>query len=118
MRGLSWPHRGPLTPGDAFDAGRADARRRLESSPLAASHHSCGLTPVWLKYYAASSGLTMIVAEQATEAVPPPHVPPWTTTCPFRRDEAFIAPLVIALCMVVGQVLVDHIIQHSHKNSR
>src|SRR5215510_3625211 len=42
MRGLSWPLSGPLTPGDAFDAGRADARCRLRSSPLAASHHACG----------------------------------------------------------------------------
>jgi hypothetical protein len=46
LRGLSWHLSGPLTPGDAFDAGRADARRRLRSSPLAASHHSCGLTPL------------------------------------------------------------------------
>jgi hypothetical protein len=42
----------------------------------------------------------MIVAEQATEAVPPHHMPCLTATCPFRRDEAVIEPLVIALCMI------------------
>jgi hypothetical protein len=34
-----------------------------------------------------------------------------TTTYPFRRDESVVEPLVIALCMIVSQVLVDHIIQ-------
>src|SRR5215471_7367468 len=53
----------------------------------------------------------MIVAQQATEAVSPHHVPYLTTTYPFWRDESVVEPLVIALCMIVGQVLVDHIIQ-------
>jgi hypothetical protein len=47
----------------------------------------------------------MIVAQQATEAVSPHHVPCLTTTYPFRRDESVVEPLVIALCMIVGQVL-------------
>jgi hypothetical protein len=64
-----------------------------------------------LAYCVASSRLTIIVAEQATEAVLPQHVPPVITTCPFRRDESVIEPLVIALCMIVAQVLVDHTIQ-------
>src|SRR6516225_2536455 len=48
-RGPSWPPSGPLTPGDALTAGRADARRRLRSPPLAASHHPAGSHPCWLR---------------------------------------------------------------------
>ena len=44
MRGLSWPPSSPLTPGDALEASRVDARRLLKSPPLAVSHHSL-LTP-------------------------------------------------------------------------
>src|SRR5262249_27221447 len=44
-RGPSGPPSGPLTPGDVLDVSHADARHRLRSPPLAASHHSCGLTP-------------------------------------------------------------------------
>src|SRR5712691_8380492 len=44
MRGLSWHHSGPLSPGDALDAGHADARRHLRLSSLAASHHDGLLT--------------------------------------------------------------------------
>jgi hypothetical protein len=85
-------------------------------SPINCSLRFVGFTDLvaltaWLKYCVASSRLTIIVAEQATEAVPPHHVPPLTTTCPFRRNESVIEPLVIALCMIVGQVLMDHIIQ-------
>ena len=56
----------------------------------------------------------MIVAEQATEAVPPHHVPRLTTTYPLRCDEPVVEPLVIALRMIVGQVLVDHVIQGAY----
>jgi hypothetical protein len=44
-RGLSWHPSGPLTLGDALEAGRADARRLLRPPPLAASHHYGLLTP-------------------------------------------------------------------------
>ena len=37
-RGLSWPPSGALTPVDALEAGRADARRLLRPSHLATSH--------------------------------------------------------------------------------
>src|SRR2546429_468202 len=46
MRGLSWPPSGPLTPGDALEAGRVDARRWFRPPPLAASHHPGLLTPL------------------------------------------------------------------------
>src|SRR5215470_10796409 len=45
-RGLSWPPSGLLTPGDAFDAGRADVRRLLRPPHRAASHHHSLLTPL------------------------------------------------------------------------
>ena len=48
MRGLAWPPSGPLTPGDALDASRVDARRLLRPPPLAASHHVCSQTR-WLR---------------------------------------------------------------------
>jgi hypothetical protein len=41
----SWPPSGPLTPGDALEASRVDARRLLRSPPLAASHPHGVLTP-------------------------------------------------------------------------
>jgi hypothetical protein len=40
MRERSWPPSGPLTPGDALDTGRVDARRLLRPPPLAASRHA------------------------------------------------------------------------------
>src|SRR5262249_8775131 len=51
-RGLSWPPGGPLTPVDALDAGRVDARRLLRPLHLATSHDpACspprGLRPRW-----------------------------------------------------------------------
>jgi len=48
-RGLSWPPSGPLTPGDALDAGRVDARRLLRPPPLAVSHHPAGSHPCGLR---------------------------------------------------------------------
>jgi len=38
MRRRSWHLSGPLTPGDALKAGRADARRPLRPSYRVASH--------------------------------------------------------------------------------
>jgi hypothetical protein len=52
----------------------------------------------------------MIVAQQATEAVSPHYGSCLTTTRLFRREESIVEPLVIALGMIMGQVLVDHII--------
>jgi hypothetical protein len=48
MRRSSWPPRGPLLPGDALDAGRADARCLLRLPPRAASHPSACSYPRWL----------------------------------------------------------------------
>src|SRR5713226_3412609 len=44
-RGLSWPPSGPLSPGDALDAGRVGTRRHLRPPPVAVSHHHGWLTP-------------------------------------------------------------------------
>src|SRR6266446_7686390 len=43
-RGLSWPPSGPLTPGDALDAGRASTRRLFRPPHRPASHHHGVLT--------------------------------------------------------------------------
>ncbi len=48
-RGLSWHPSGPLTHGDALDAGRVDARRLLRPPPLAVSHHPACSPPCWLR---------------------------------------------------------------------
>src|SRR5262249_61326669 len=45
-KGLSGHPSGPLTPGDALDAGRADTRRPLRPPPLTAAHHRGVLTPL------------------------------------------------------------------------
>ncbi len=46
---------------------------------------TCVANPVWLQYCVASHCLSMIVAEQATEAFPPHHVPRLTTTYPYGQ---------------------------------
>src|SRR5713101_5098833 len=66
---------------------------------------------VWLKYCLASRCLAMRVAEQATEALPPHHVPCLATNCPLPRDQLVIETLMIALRMIVGQVLLNRIRQ-------
>src|SRR2546421_8712007 len=45
MRGLSWSPSGPLIPGDALDAGRADARRLLRPPPSAPPSTRLAHTP-------------------------------------------------------------------------
>src|SRR5215831_7838335 len=45
MRGLSRLPSGPLSPGDALDAGRVDARRLLKPLLLATSYYGCLVTP-------------------------------------------------------------------------
>jgi hypothetical protein len=53
----------------------------------------------------------MIVAEQATKACPPHHRTRLATNGPLPRDQLVIETLMIALGMIMGQVLMDHIIQ-------
>ena len=67
--------------------------------------------PVWLKYCVASSGLSMVGAEQSTEAFSPHHVTRLTTHCSLQRDASVGETLMIALGMIVGEVRVDHMIQ-------
>jgi len=76
--------------------------------------------PVWLKYCVTSRGLSMIVAEQSTEALPPHHVPCLKTHGLLLCDQLVIEPLMIALVMRMGEVLLDRIIQgafpeHDHR---
>jgi hypothetical protein len=52
----------------------------------------------------------MVVDKQATEAFSPHYVTPLTTHCPLRRDVSVGETLMIALGMIVGEVLVDHMI--------
>src|SRR5215475_7095388 len=49
MRGRSCHLSGPLTPGDALNAGRADARRPLRPSYRVASHPPARIHPHWLR---------------------------------------------------------------------
>src|SRR4029453_10065992 len=61
----------------------------------------------------------MIIAEQSTEAFSPYHIARLTTDFSLRRNGLVIEPLMIALSMIVGEVLVDHMIeraftQHDH----
>jgi hypothetical protein len=76
-------------------------------------------TSVWLKYCVAPSGLSMIVAEQSTEALPSHHWTRLATNFALLRDQLVVESLVIALRMIAGQVLLDHIrqgafTQHDH----
>jgi transposase-like protein len=66
---------------------------------------------VVLKYCVASRRLTIVVAEQSTEAFSPYYVPRLTTHCSRRRDESVVETLMITLGMIVGEVLVDHMIE-------
>src|SRR6266542_3189747 len=75
--------------------------------------------PVWLKYYVASRGLAMIVAEQATKALPPHHGTCVATNGPLLRDQVVGETLMLPLGMIVSEVLVDHVrqrgfAQHHH----
>jgi hypothetical protein len=66
--------------------------------------------PVWLKYCVASSGLSIIVAEQPTEALSTSHLTAVAPKVWLRDDELVGEPLVIAFVMIVGEVLLDRII--------
>src|SRR4029453_18034243 len=87
MRELSWPLSGPLPPGDALKAGRADTRCRLRLPVLAASHH-CGLLIPPLTGATAARGTGAppggSIGDQST---PPPSLAyraatSWPSRCP------------------------------------
>src|SRR5215470_14061992 len=75
-RGLSWPPSGPLTPGDAFDPGRADVRRLLRPPHRAASHHHSLLTPLL-----AAATVAPDTATPRARSTPDPSVPPPWLAC-------------------------------------
>ena len=56
--------------------------------------------PVWLKYCVASSDLAIIVAEQATEALPPYDWTTLTTNFPLPRNQLVIETLMIGWCPI------------------
>lgn len=67
--------------------------------------------PVWLKNSTTSCRVAIIIAQQPTEALSSADL---TAVAPKVRigcDELIVEPLMIALRMIVGQVLVDRIIQ-------
>src|SRR5215510_3070022 len=65
--------------------------------------------PVWLKYCVTSHCLSMIVAEQTTEACLPHHGTRLATHCFLPRDQVIIETLMIALRIIMSQVLMDHV---------
>src|SRR5256712_3100497 len=72
MKRLSWPPSGPLTPGDAFDAGRADVRRLLRPPHRAASHPHSLLTPLLAAATVAPDPATPRARSTPDPSVPPP----------------------------------------------
>src|SRR6266571_4326639 len=72
MRGLSRPPSGHLSPVDALDAGRADARRLLRPPPLTASHHHGVLTPLRAAATAARGTGAPRAASRHGRSIPPP----------------------------------------------
>ena len=52
----------------------------------------------------------MIVAEQSTEAIPPHHVSCLTTYCFLLCDQLGVEPLMIALVMIMGKVLLEALV--------
>ena len=56
---------------------------------------------VWLKYCVASSGLSMIVAEQPTKALPPHHLTAVAPKVWLRDDELVGKTLMIAFVMIM-----------------
>src|SRR4051794_32950349 len=68
---------------------------------------------VWLKYCVTSRCLAMIGAEQSTEALPPHYVPHVAAHSLRSRDQVVVETLMIALVMIMGQILLDRIIQRA-----
>jgi hypothetical protein len=64
-----------------------------------------------LNYCIASSGLSMIVAEQPTAALSTSHLTAVAPKVWFRDDELVGETLMIAFVMVMGQVLLERIVQ-------
>src|SRR5262245_27306152 len=64
---------------------------------------------VWLKYCAASGCLTMIVAEQATQAFMPHYLARLTTLFSFRGDDVVTEALMIPLGKIMHVISLDHI---------
>src|SRR2546428_7975100 len=79
-RGLSWPPSSPLTPGDALEASRVDARRLLRSPRLAASHHHGVLTPPRVVATAARDTAAPLLRSTRDRSIRPP----WRV-CPAAR---------------------------------
>ena len=57
---------------------------------------------VWLQYCIASSGLSMIVTEQSTKALPLHHLTRLASHFPLPRDQLVVETLMIALRMIVA----------------
>ena len=76
--------------------------------------------PVWLKNSTTSCRVAIIIAQQPTEAL---SLADLTAVAPKVRigcDELIVEPLMIALRMVVGQILLDDIVERSfteHKHA-
>src|SRR5438132_4345366 len=71
-RGLSWPPSSPLTPGEALEASRVDARRELRSPRLAASHHHGVLTPPRVVTTAARDTAAPLLRSTRDRSIRPP----------------------------------------------
>ena len=71
-RGLSCHPSGPLTPMDALEAGRADARRLLGPPHLAAPHEPCLLTPPLAAATAARERAGLLANSRHGPSTPPP----------------------------------------------
>ena len=73
-RGLSWPPSVPLLPGDALEAGRADARRLFRAASLAVSHHHGLLTDSLAAATVARGTVTPHAATTPDRSVPRPSL--------------------------------------------
>jgi hypothetical protein len=85
-RGLSCHPSGPLTPVDALEAGRADARRLLGPPHLAAPHEHCLLTPPLAAATAARERAGLLANSRHGPSTPPPSwactaATAWPTLC-------------------------------------
>jgi hypothetical protein len=66
-----------------------------------------------LKNRAASSRLAIVIAEQPAEAPPMYDATPVALQPTLGSDELVIAPLVIALMMIMCQILANHVMERS-----
>src|SRR5882724_11211713 len=89
---------------------RISSRVRPQGCPESLGGASL-VKPVWLKNSAVSRCVAVIVAEQSTEALPPHHGTCLATNCPLPCNQLVVETLMIAFCMIVGQVLVDGVRQ-------